>query len=78
MSDSICLVQDGSYINNIHNKKKKKTHLDHNHLDGDVVGQSDWCSEVLWQRHQQVQDGDYALGVDGWCGGKKTETEKCQ
>lgn len=41
-----------------------RTYLDNHHLDGDVIRQSDRRSEVLGQRHQQVQDGNDTLGVD--------------
>ena len=40
-------------------------YLDNNHLDGDVLRQTDGGTEVLRQRHQQVQDGNNAFGVDG-------------
>lgn len=49
------------------------TYLDNHHLNGDVVRQSDRRSEVLGQRHQQVQDGDDALRVDGWRAEGKTD-----
>lgn len=40
------------------------THLDDHYLNRNVVWQSDWCSEVLRQRHQQVQDGNYTLSMN--------------
>lgn len=53
------------------------TYLDNHHLNGDVVRQSDRRSEVLGQRHQQVQDGDDTLRVDGWrAEGKQTGQEE--
>lgn len=47
------------------------TYLDNHHLNRDVVRQSDRRSEVLGQRHQQVQDGNNTLSVDGWRAGGK-------
>lgn len=39
------------------------TYLDHNHLDGNMVWESDWCPEILRQSDQQVEDGNQALGM---------------
>lgn len=44
----------------------RSTYLDNHHLNRDVVRQSDWGSEVLGQRHQQVEDGNNTLSMDGW------------
>lgn len=40
------------------------THLDNHYLNRNVVRQSDWCSEVLWQCHQQVKDGNYTFSMN--------------
>lgn len=40
------------------------SYLDHNHLDGNMVWQSDWGPEILGQSNQQVQDGYQALGMN--------------
>lgn len=47
-------------------RSAQHTYLHNHHLDRDVIRQSDGRSEVLGQRHQQVQDGNDTLGVDGW------------
>lgn len=40
------------------------SYLDHDHLDGDMIWESDWCPEILGQSNQQMQDGYQALGMD--------------
>lgn len=40
------------------------THLDDHYLNRNMVWQSDWCSEVLRQCHQQVQDGNDTLSMN--------------
>ena len=69
-----CVAHDCHHCHHHHHHKHTfqwtcQTHLDDHYLNGDMVGQSDGSTEVLGQRHQQVQDGNDALGMDR-CGGR--------
>lgn len=60
--ESLCVASD--FLLNLSGLEDALSFLDNHYLNGDMVWQSDRCSEVLRQCHQQVQDGNYTLSMN--------------
>lgn len=59
---SLCVA--GDLLLDLSGLEDPLSFLNDHHLNGYMVWESDGCSEVLRQRHQQVQDGHYTLGMN--------------